>query len=68
MKPVCPLCIQPISGIINNVRSLDDYDIHDVLPVQTEVFLPVQTDVFDDAESEFNFQQEFNDTGTPSTQ
>lgn len=37
MKAVCPLCIRPITTILHNIRSQDDYDIEEVIPPQDDV-------------------------------
>lgn len=45
LRATCPLCLQPITAIIKNVRSIDDYDIEQVAPPQIDVFADYQGDI-----------------------
>lgn len=45
MRAVCPLCVQPISGIIYNVRSANDYDLQLVKPPEKDILSNLDTDV-----------------------
>lgn len=58
MRAVCPLCVQPISSIIYNVRSADDYDIQTVQPPAYDVLSNWNNDIELWASSDEN---DFND-------
>ena len=45
MRAVCPLCVRPITSIINNVRSVDDYDLQIVEPPEKDVLANWDNDV-----------------------
>ncbi|XP_065215895.1 clumping factor B-like [Planococcus citri] len=48
VKAVCPLCIGPITGILHNIRSQDDYDIEKVEPPRVDVLANIDNDLIFD--------------------